>query len=381
MKERIDILVPDQELRKNPEKVTRLEKTFRFEETDRVPVIMETQQTIKLSARGSDYNEYLKSPLDNMRGQILNFKWRVENIHDDEPIETEQLLVWPDFGALRAVEFPVEIEWSQDGPPRVKHLLHSSEEIDNLAFPEPNNGFNAVRIQWYQEMCARVDDFDVRLNGGPLRIKPTIEQHGGPVPTAFALCGSNLFLWMLTDPDRVHKLMEIVTNSQLNCIAFFDQMTGIRERTKLEQIGADIAEMAGPNQFREFFLPYYQKLWQNYQPPRIYHMCGKIDHLLELLITDLHIDYLNGFGFSTSPQKIAKILSGKILLRGGPHPGLFETGTKEEIIAECTRYMKLLGAHGGYIFCDGFGLPPATPVENINAALEASIQLGSLMKA
>jgi hypothetical protein len=143
MKERIDIIISDEELERNGEKRARLRKTFHFEQTDRVPVVFEVQQAVALAARGSSFSTYLRSPRDNLREQILNYKWRCENIPDDRPIETELLYIEPDFGAQRGVEFPVEIAWTENEAPKVQPLLHQPEDIDGLTLPVPDGGFNA----------------------------------------------------------------------------------------------------------------------------------------------------------------------------------------------------------------------------------------------
>ena len=51
MKERIDIAVPEAELERNAEKQNRLDKTIAFQPTDRVPVVINTNQWCALAAR------------------------------------------------------------------------------------------------------------------------------------------------------------------------------------------------------------------------------------------------------------------------------------------------------------------------------------------
>ncbi|HKJ28043.1 MAG TPA: hypothetical protein VJ965_10420, partial [Anaerolineales bacterium] len=109
MKERIDITVPDEVLALNSEKEERLVKTHRFEKTDRAPVIVSAQLWSLLAGRGATFSEMTKSPRDHLRGLILNHKYRCENIRDDQPISTEKLVVEQDFGAIRGVEFPIEV--------------------------------------------------------------------------------------------------------------------------------------------------------------------------------------------------------------------------------------------------------------------------------
>ena len=376
MKERIDILVPDEVLAENEAKKQRLEKAHRFEPVDRVPVVVDAQLWGLLHARRAGFTELTESPRHHLRGQILNRKWRIENIRDDRPIEAGCLVIETDFGALRGIEFPLEIVWNGDEPPKVLHLLKEPEQIDRLRIPDPQGGLNARRINWYRAMTEMAGDFDVRLNGEPLEIRVDLTHPGGPFPSAFALCGSNIFLWMKTDPERVHRLMDITTRSHLQVIACFAEITG-RDRDHSVWLGADAAEMVRPPMFREFIAPYYLRIWEQHPAPRVYHMCGKIDHLLEILRDEMQITYLDGFGFPVDRRRLADQLSGRVVLRGGPHPVLIHDGPREAIIAECSDYIRTAGSKGGYILSEGNGLMAGTPPEHVEAMVEASMRAGA----
>ncbi len=110
MKERIDIIIPEAILADNSSKKERLEKTHLFEPTDRAPVWADFQLWAMLAGRGGRFSEMTKGPREHLRGWILNEKWRAENVRDDLPIKTEGIIVEPEFGAIRGVEFPIEIE-------------------------------------------------------------------------------------------------------------------------------------------------------------------------------------------------------------------------------------------------------------------------------
>jgi len=117
-KERIDIVVPDEVLAENDAKIRRLQAAHRLERPDRVPVLAGGNQFMNLAARDRTFGQYIASPEDNLREQILNRKWQIENIRDDAPITTESLTFRPDLGCLRGTEFPIEIVWQEDGPPK-----------------------------------------------------------------------------------------------------------------------------------------------------------------------------------------------------------------------------------------------------------------------
>jgi hypothetical protein len=373
MRERIDIIVPENVLAENVKKQERLEKTYRSEPVDRTPVVVDAQLWGMLQGRGGRFSEMLTGPREHLRGQILNRKWRIETLRDDRPVETKTLVIESDFGALRGIEFPVEIVWNGDEPAKVLHLIQAPEEIDRLQLPDPEGGLTKTRVEWYRAMRALAGGFDVRLNGEPLELEIELTHPGGPFPSAYALCGSNLFLWMKTDPDRVHRLMDLTTRSHLQVIAYFASITG-REPHHSVWLGADTAEMVRVEMFREMIAPYYLRVWEQHAAPRVFHMCGKIDHLLPVLRDDFKVDHLDGFGFPTDRRKIAAELAGRMVLRGGPHPLLIHSGPRQEIISECMDYIQTAGRAGGYILSEGFGLMAGTPLEHIEAMVEASLR-------
>lgn len=377
--ERIDIIVDQAELAKNDEKKERLQKTRSFKPTDRVPVTVNTNQWTALAARGRRFADYIKSPQDNLREQILNTKWRIEHVRDDQPIPTESLRFQPDFGCLRGVEFDMEIVWNDDFPPKCKHPLTKPEQIDNLKIPDPSSGFNARRIEWYRAMVEDKMGFDVRLNGQPLKIEITLAQPGGPIPSAFALAGANLYLWMVMEPDRIHRLMDIVTESHMRSIRFFDEMMGRPTRHPVG-LGCDAGEAIGPEMFREFVVPYYLKIWHTYEGPRGFHNCGQNEHLLDIIRDELRIASHGGFGSCVDPTILAEKMSGRVTLTGGPDPTLIQSGDWQEIVAISRRYIEILGRRGGYVLSCGGGAAPGTPVENFQALVEASKELGPIMK-
>ncbi len=378
--ERIDIVVAPRELARNGEKKERLQKAQSFEPTDRVPVVVNTNLWTALAARGRRFCDYIKSPEDNLREQILNTKWRIEHVRDDQPIPTESLRFQPDFGCLRGVEFDMEINWDEVHPPKCKHPLTKPEQIDDLEIPEPSSGINARRIEWYRAMVEDRKGFDVRLNGQPLSIEITLNQPGGPIPCAFALAGSNLYLWMVMDPDRIHRLMDVVTESHMRCIQFFDEMMGRRLHHPVG-LGCDAAEAISPEMFREFVVPYYLRIWKAYEGPRGFHNCGRSEHLFDIIRDELQITRFGGFGFCVDPVTLGEKMSGRVMLSGGPDPSLIQSGDWQEILEVSGRYVEALGRRSGYILSLGGGAAPGTPVEHFQAMVEASKGLGPMMEA
>lgn len=372
-RERVDVIVPDQRLAENDKRQARLEAAQHFELIDRVPVRINDNQWYVLGQRGVSVSEYLAGPQENLRHQLLNRKWRFENICDDLPLPTKEVWISPDLGCLRGTEFEMKVTWQADQPPKCEHPLTEVEQIDHLEAPDPAGGVNRFFIDWYQRMLECVDQFEFRLNGQPLEIRISIGQPGGPIPAAYALAGSNLLLWLAMDPERSMKLMNVVTQSHINCVRFFDELCG-RSKEHSLGMGCDIGEMLSPEMFRQFVVPAYDRIWQAYPGRRSLHMCGNINHLFEVLRDDLHIDELNGFGFPVDPQRMADVWSGRITMIGGPSPILVCNGSEEQVRQACQTYINELNRNGGFILSLGGGTVAGTAPQRLNLLKEVAEQ-------
>jgi uroporphyrinogen decarboxylase len=101
-------------------------------------------------------------------------------------------------------------------------------------------------------------------------------------------------------------------------------------------------------------------------------MCGKTDHLLEIFADDLQIHELQGFGYQVNLDRIADVMGGRVVLIGNVNPMLIHNGTPDEVREACRQVIEKLAPYRGFILQDGNNIPPDTPLENINAMMEAA---------
>lgn len=80
--------------------------------------------------------------------------------------------------------------------------------------------------------------------------------------------------WMLTDPQRTHRLMQVVTDSYIRGNRYVEALLHL-PAGHAAWMGADIAEMLSPALFCEFVVPYYRQVSKVYSRPRNFHMCGR----------------------------------------------------------------------------------------------------------
>jgi uroporphyrinogen decarboxylase len=105
-------------------------------------------------------------------------------------------------------------------------------------------------------------------------------------------------------------------------------------------------------------------------------MCGKTDHLLETFRDGLAIHVLQGFGWAVDLDRIARVMGGRIVLVGNVDPRLILAGTPDEAREATRRVIGKLAQFRGFIVQDGNNIPPGSPLENINAMMEAAERYG-----
>ncbi len=366
----IELSYPEDKMQTSRE---RMKAHAQFKYFDRVPVVLGVSLRYILRERGIGYDEYFSSPESEIYHQLMNRKWRLEHICDDA-IQGTGVGVAPDFSTIRGAMFDVDVHWSDTEIPKTIPILHSVEDVKWLKVPPPTNGLCGKKIRWYHDMKEIVREFDVTFNGEPVQVNVGIGGEGGPLPIALSLAGENLYLWAAGASDVLHELMEKCTQ------AFIDYENYIRELTGRPKhncgMGCDGGEMFSPEDFAEFVVPYYNRVYEEFPGNRGLHMCGKIDHLLDIIRDDMKINNLNGFGDPVNRKMLADKFGGRIHMSGGVNIALLLDGTEEQIRADCMDALQTLAPKGGYILQDGNNVPPGTPLEHLEVLMECSEAFG-----
>ncbi|MGB7294766.1 MAG: uroporphyrinogen decarboxylase family protein [Candidatus Aminicenantales bacterium] len=196
-----------------------------------------------------------------------------------------------------------------------------------------HSGLNARQIIYRKTMVEIAEKYPVRFKGGPM-FYPGAQASltrtcDGPFGVAGDLMGkTDIFLAVAERPDFVRELMRIVT---AKLIAYLDFCW---EEEKLP----------GPRDFA----------WTD----------------------DLDIDEYQGFGYEVDLERIAKIMGGKVVLLGNVNPMLIRSGTPAQVREATRRVIETLAPLKGFIVQDGNNIPPGSPIENINAMMEAAEMYG-----
>jgi uroporphyrinogen-III decarboxylase len=122
-------------------------------------------------------------------------------------------------------------------------------------------------------------------------------------------------------------------------------------------------------------LPYNKKIRDHFQWASL-HMCGQTTHLLEIFTDELKINEFQGFGWQVDLERVAMVMGGRVVLLGNVNPLVIASGTPDQVKSETRRVIEKLAPYRGVIIQDGNNIAPESPIENINAMMEAAEEYG-----
>lgn len=198
----------------------------------------------------------------------------------------------------------------------------------------------------------------------------------GAFTNAFFLLGVDKTLKLIhKNPEAVHKLCQV---SLETCIRYAEATMEIGLIPAISEPMSSCT-VVSPKVFREFSLPYLQKL-VNFIKERgsgvIIHICGQTKAIWD----DIAAMGLNGFSIDNvaSLKDCCQQIGDKVKILGNVDPGsIMYSGTVKEVkqkTLECIR--DAYDNPQGYVVMSGCSLPIETPVENVSAMLDTVREVG-----
>jgi len=383
MSDVIEINVSVEDLAKRKE---RIEKTKRFEEPDRVPVLPAIAHRYLIPHSGVSFKDYYSDPEAMLRGQIHAQKWLLENVKTDAySITGAWVGAWTDFqNTFEAGSLGCEVVFPDDDIPWVdaKGWVRTDEDLEKLKEMDfVNGGINGKQLEFRERMIDVAEKYPVKFLGGevfyPGENPALTNTSDGPFGVAGDLYGqAELFESVYDRPEFVDKLMGIVTDKMIEYLDNCYRVMGIDESPRDFSWTDDLAVSLPPSLYRDLVLEHEKRLRFHFDGRASMHMCGKSDHLLTIFRDDLKIDELQGFGYQVDLDFIGQTLGGKVVLIGNVNPMTVHSGTPNDVFEETKVAIEKLKDYRGFIVQDGNNIPPGTPVENINAMMAAAEKYG-----
>ena len=191
-----------------------------------------------------------------------------------------------------------------------------------------------------------------------------------------------LLIDMALEPDIANYLFDRFTEFYLG---YFDRMLrAARGRIDIlrqaDDLGTQSSLLFGPEMFRSFVKPRiarFVELAHSHGAAFMFHSCGAIrpfiDDLIEIGVDVL--DPLQAAAEGMEPQALKDDFGDRICLHGGIDTQyLLPQGRPEEVAAEVSRRIEILGAGGGYVLAPCHVLQLDVPTANVLALRDAALE-------
>ncbi len=272
--------------------------------------------------------------------------------------------IWADFGAIcEPSAFGCDIFWPDTGMPMARPVIRSMADIQSIRPINPEkNGLMPQALNDYRYFWDHLDHKYIETYG----YLDGVAASFGPAELAAVLMGhQNFYLALLAEPESVHRLLDITTESVILWLKAQESINGSLSRLAIAdhlpgQISRDL--------FEEFWLPYSNQVVAEFGKATVlYHNEFPVPYLDALAEFKMHIFH---FGGDLVPVKSA--LGEEITLMGNiPPVEILAQGTSDTVY---DRALEALGqgAHQGrFLLSSGGGLAPETPIDNLVAMMMA----------
>ncbi len=215
--------------------------------------------------------------------------------------------VWPGYVTIGTL-FGIPVHWSDDpnqAPGLQEHPITEISQVYDLTIPDPKSaGLMPHNLRWLEYTASHLPEC-VSITGIDL---------GGPINTAKDMLDTNLlYTAFYDDPDAFHFFLNMVTDLQIACyheiigaVGSIDRLTCIdfdplwAPEGRKGFVSDDVCASFGPDMFREFSVPYNNRIFRAFTGGRI-HNCGPHPSIHHYLDHDPGINGLNcSFRYSRS---------------------------------------------------------------------------------
>ncbi len=270
---------------------------------------------------------------------------------------------WAEYGmCTEPSAFGAKCQWFKDTMPHADKIFRDISEIDLLSKPNVRtDGLLPFVIQRLKRMRPHIESMGHQIRFAVAR---------GPLNIASFLLGTTEFMMgMMTDPDRCHKLVDLITDFLIDWIGFqiecFPTIEGIF-------LLDDIIGFVGDQQCSEYVVPSLKRIY------------GAFDAKINMLHNDANglvcARYLSQMGvnlfnpsFEHSIQELKELTNNKVAILGNiPPRDVLAQGTEQEVQAAVKNSVAGLEDRSRIILSCGGGMPQDVSNSNIDAFIAAA---------
>ena len=267
---------------------------------------------------------------------------------------------WSEFGMCSEPSaFGAKCRFPENEFPHAEKCILHPEMIDDLQVPNPETDglapFILNRLVLHQSKIQEM--------GHSIRFSVS----RGPLNIASYLMGVPEFLTlMMTDPDKTHQLLDIVTR-------YLQEWHDLQHQTFQTIDGIflldDILGFIAEEQFREFALPCLKRLYDRDLSVKFLHNdanCASTVPFLE----ELGVNLFN-MGFKVNLNQLKKETNNQITLVGNiPPRDVLAQGELIDVQKATLELLESLDDPSCVLFSCGGGMPPGVSTDNIRMFIE-----------
>ena len=250
--------------------------------------------------------------------------------------------------------------WKNEFPFALK-TIENPEDIDGLTMPNPETDgllpFTLNRLVMAQPA----------IEAAGHRIRFSVSR--GPMNIASFLMGTTeLMMAIMMEPDRVHRLMRIITD-------FLKKWHELQRQTipSIEGIMMldDIVGFVGEDDFLTFGFPYIKEIYDS-APAKVKFFHNDADFVVSVKhYPDMGVNLFNP-GIQMGVNEIKEATGNRLTVLGSiPPRDVLAAGSPEQVKKATLTLLNELDDNSHFVLSCAGGMPPGVTTENINALIQA----------
>jgi uroporphyrinogen decarboxylase len=342
----------------------RLYQAFMGQAPDQTPVFLPIESGFMAEFGAIPQREYHNDPLKMLEAQA-KVQQRFNGL---SPLYT-------DFGVVTEAAAFCEVFWPEDDSPWAKPALKSIEEVDDLSVPDvKRDGLFPRILEYFEQMNELAVQRGLQMGVGNPRGPVGFGSLRGPVVLAALIRGISEFMMdMYDNPEKCHRLLEIATETLL---AYLEMQKKALGNLAAVFLCDDISGLLSPPLFKEFFLPYTARIFQEHADSLTIYHCDSDMHNLTGLAPETGAKAFH-MGFMHDLKTLKNAIGSRICLIGNVAPvGVLMRGDRSNVTEQSRRCIEAAAAGGGFVLSSGGVIDRGTPPENIDALIEATERFG-----
>ncbi len=272
---------------------------------------------------------------------------------------------WAEYGmCTEPSAFGTKCVWPEDDFPFAMKVLDEYSDIHKLTKPNcRTDGLLPFALKRLQRCRRKIEQEGHRIRWATSR---------GPLNVGCYLLGhTELLIGVKTNPEEVHKLLEIVTEFIVDWLRLQQATFGSTEGVLVLD---DLMGFLGENDFKEFALPYFRKI------------CDSLDVPVKALHNDCHglitAKYLREMGFNLfnfsfehAFGEIRQLAGDSVTLLGNVPPrDVLAEGQPDQVEQSVAEALASVDDKRRIILSCGGGTPPGVPTANLDAFCTAVVE-------